>query len=43
MNDLTCNKQFKRDTVTLILTKLDDAATPGDFLAQIDELAVDPD
>ena len=24
MNDLTCNKQFKRDTVTLILTNLAD-------------------
>lgn len=43
MNDLTCTKQFKRDTVTLILTKLDAAETPSDFLAQVGELSVDPD
>ena len=43
MNDLTCAKQFKRDAVTLILTKLDAAETPGDFLAQVGELSVDPD
>ena len=43
MNDLTCAKQFKRDSVSLILTKLDSAKTPDDFLAQIDELSTDPD
>lgn len=43
MNDLTCAKQFKRDAVTLILTKLDAAETPGDFLAQVGELSADPD
>lgn len=43
MSDLTCSKQFKRDTVALILTKLDGADTPGDFLAQIDELSTDHD
>lgn len=43
MNDLTCAKQFTREAAALILTKLEAAETPSDFLAQIDDLSSNPD
>lgn len=43
MSGLTCDKQFKRDTISLILTKLDNADNPSDFLAQVEKLSADPD
>lgn len=43
MNQTTCTKQFNRKAITLIHNRLENAETPDDFLAQVDELSSDPD